>query len=244
MDIHKPKPVHSWRELASEIGVVVIGILIALTLEQVVEAWRDHRHVVEARENARAEIARNLGYMVRRAETEPCVSKRLDEIAGLIAQVSAGQAIKGPIWIGHPLIWFTSDGRYKTALQSGGISLMPTDEQAGYSNLYTLFAEYTASEKDEKNAWNELRTLDLLPTPSPGYDQRLRSALEHARMARWQMEVIVTSALQIAKDLHLAPEKLESFKQESVCIPLHTPRDKALKLVIEGRPAHLVYDEP
>lgn len=84
----------------------------------------------------------------------------------------------------------------------------------------------------------------MLPTPSPGYDQRLRSALEHARMARWQMEVIVTSALQIAKDLHLAPEKLESFKQESVCIPLHTPRDKALKLVIEGRPAHLVYDEP
>ena len=38
MDIHKPKPVHSWRELLSEVGVVVIGIVIALTGEQAVEA--------------------------------------------------------------------------------------------------------------------------------------------------------------------------------------------------------------
>ncbi len=244
MDIHKPKPVHSWREFLSEIGVIVIGILIALTLEQAVEAWRDHRHVVEARENTRAEIAKNLGYMVRRAQTEACVTNRLDEIAGLIAQISAGQPVKGPIWIGHPLIWFTVDGRYKTALQSGGISLMPTDEQAGYSDLYTLFAEYTASEKDEAKAWNELRTLDLQPTPSPGYDQRLRSALEHARMARWQMEVILTAALDIAQSLHLEAEKLRPFKQESACIPLRTPRDQALKLVVEGRPQHLAYDEP
>ena len=33
MEIHKPKPVHNWRELLTEIGVVVIGILIALSLE-------------------------------------------------------------------------------------------------------------------------------------------------------------------------------------------------------------------
>ncbi|MDQ2764026.1 MAG: hypothetical protein M3Y22_11270 [Pseudomonadota bacterium] len=37
VDIHKPKPVHSWREFLSEIGIVVCGIVIALTGEQVVE---------------------------------------------------------------------------------------------------------------------------------------------------------------------------------------------------------------
>jgi N-acyl homoserine lactone hydrolase len=30
MEIHKPKPVHSWRELLTEIGVVAIGVAIAL----------------------------------------------------------------------------------------------------------------------------------------------------------------------------------------------------------------------
>jgi hypothetical protein len=34
MAIHKPKPVHNWRELASEVGVIVVGIIIALTAEQ------------------------------------------------------------------------------------------------------------------------------------------------------------------------------------------------------------------
>ena len=37
VDIHKPKPVHNWREFLSEISVIVCGIAIALTGEQVVE---------------------------------------------------------------------------------------------------------------------------------------------------------------------------------------------------------------
>ncbi|MGL4313706.1 MAG: hypothetical protein ACRCSO_06910, partial [Sphingomonas sp.] len=59
-----------------------------------------------------------------------------------------------------------------------------------------------------------------------------------------QMEVILTAALDIAQSLHLEAEKLRPFKQESACIPLRTPRDQALKLVVEGRPQHLAYDEP
>ena len=37
MEIHKPKPVHSWRELLTELGIVVLGICIAISLEQFVE---------------------------------------------------------------------------------------------------------------------------------------------------------------------------------------------------------------
>ena len=32
MDVHKPKPVHSWRGLLSEVGIIVLGVLIALTM--------------------------------------------------------------------------------------------------------------------------------------------------------------------------------------------------------------------
>ncbi len=38
MDIHKPKPWHGWRELAKEVGTIVLGVLIAIGLEQTVEA--------------------------------------------------------------------------------------------------------------------------------------------------------------------------------------------------------------
>jgi hypothetical protein len=38
MDIHKPKPWRGWRELAKEVGTIVLGVLIAIGCEQTVEA--------------------------------------------------------------------------------------------------------------------------------------------------------------------------------------------------------------
>ena len=38
MHFHLPKPPENWRDLLNEVGVIVIGILIALAREQVVES--------------------------------------------------------------------------------------------------------------------------------------------------------------------------------------------------------------
>jgi len=37
MHIHLPKPLHGWKEFTNEIFVIVVGVLIALGFEQVVE---------------------------------------------------------------------------------------------------------------------------------------------------------------------------------------------------------------
>ncbi|MBV9549476.1 MAG: hypothetical protein JO256_07365, partial [Alphaproteobacteria bacterium] len=63
MEIHKPKPIHNWRELLTEIGVVVIGVCIALAAEQTVEALHAHERAAVVRANIRTEIAYNLGQM-------------------------------------------------------------------------------------------------------------------------------------------------------------------------------------
>jgi hypothetical protein len=39
MHFHLPKPLHGWRALAGEVGIIVVGVLIALGAEQAVEAW-------------------------------------------------------------------------------------------------------------------------------------------------------------------------------------------------------------
>ena len=48
---HKSYPVRSWREFIKEIGIIVIGVLIALGAEQTAEAlhWR---HKVEEADGA------------------------------------------------------------------------------------------------------------------------------------------------------------------------------------------------
>ncbi|HWC55911.1 MAG TPA: hypothetical protein VG434_02960, partial [Sphingomicrobium sp.] len=56
MHFHLPKPLHGWREFAGEVGIIVVGVLIALGAEQVVEEWRWHRQVGEANLAFRTEL--------------------------------------------------------------------------------------------------------------------------------------------------------------------------------------------
>jgi len=84
MDIHKPKPVHTWRELLSEVGVIVIGIAIALTGEQAIEAlhWR---HRVEAAETSmRGELGLDLAYAAESQAFAPCLKGYVDRLEAAI----------------------------------------------------------------------------------------------------------------------------------------------------------------
>lgn len=69
MDIHKPKPVHSWREFLTEIGIVVLGIVIALLAEQTVEAIHRSREASSLRGELREE-SRQILNDARRCEAE------------------------------------------------------------------------------------------------------------------------------------------------------------------------------
>ena len=39
MHFHLPKPLHGWREFAGEVGIIVIGVLIALGADQLLNDW-------------------------------------------------------------------------------------------------------------------------------------------------------------------------------------------------------------
>jgi len=56
---HLPKPLHGWREFLGEVGIIVIGVLIALGAEQGVEAVHHRSQVHTATEKLRAESIEN-----------------------------------------------------------------------------------------------------------------------------------------------------------------------------------------
>ena len=62
MDIHKPHAAKTWREFFIEIGTIVVGILIALGLEQVIEQVHWHNQVKEAEASIENEILTNVTY--------------------------------------------------------------------------------------------------------------------------------------------------------------------------------------
>src|SRR5438067_2189068 len=85
MEVHRPKPAHGWRAFLGEVGIIVLGVLIALVAEQAVRAM-EWRHKVHAAEAAMAiELRDDDGPQAyARAVMHPCLQQALDGIRGAV----------------------------------------------------------------------------------------------------------------------------------------------------------------
>ncbi len=91
MEIHKPKPVHNWREFLVELGTITLGVMIALAAEQAVEGWREHRQYQTDREAVRTELGLQFMLMRRLPDrrTVACAAHQLDEVSALLDRAKA-----------------------------------------------------------------------------------------------------------------------------------------------------------
>lgn len=80
MRIRLFKPLHGWRAFSGEVGIIVIGVLIALGAEQVVQTFNQRREMRELRAAVDNEIAYGLGTYDARLKQEACVEARLAEL--------------------------------------------------------------------------------------------------------------------------------------------------------------------
>jgi hypothetical protein len=80
MHFHLPKPLHGWREFAGEVGIIVVGVLIALSGEQFVERLHWRSEVREADRRISDDVKYDLSNASERFAIDPCLRPRLAEI--------------------------------------------------------------------------------------------------------------------------------------------------------------------
>jgi hypothetical protein len=97
MHLHLPKAIHGWREFAKEVGIIVLGVLIALGFEQVVQAWRWREDAQTTRQALANEIEYSILWATERLAAQHCLR---DRIAHLTAKLDSG----GPAWTADPLV--------------------------------------------------------------------------------------------------------------------------------------------
>ncbi|THD60483.1 hypothetical protein [Phenylobacterium sp.] len=230
MEIHKPKAAHSWREFATEIGTIVIGVLIALAAEQAVEAIHEHHVAEEARRNVRAEAALDVGFVQGRLAANACVDQRIEDLQGLLARAGDGAPQPRIGWVGHPPTTPMFTTRWASATASGRNSLFSADEQDRYGNLYGLFARFDEHQSREQAAWARLRILETWPGPlGPALRLELAKALQEARYEAWDLRFGGSVVLQQAKALGImSAEDPSDPSLAAICLPLSTPRAEAL----------------
>jgi hypothetical protein len=154
MEIHKPKPVHSWREFLKEYAIVVLGVLTALSLEQAVEKWREHEQYLLQRNAIRSELDSAVSNITRRKEFRACLVQRLDEISALLDRAEAHQSFTPITWVGSPNSFSIRDSDQSNLSQS---ILIPPDEQMPYRVMYIFLHSIR---NDRRNAQRDWRSKD------------------------------------------------------------------------------------
>jgi hypothetical protein len=225
MHIHVPKPIHGWKQFFNEVFVIVIGIAIALTGEQLLETWREHHQADKSLGAIEDELKVNLGRMKSRVETAGCIDRRLNEIA---AYIEAPSGTKRPTWVGRPQFWSMQTSAVQAARSYGSLTVLPREEQMAIATVYGAMAQFADIEKDEQWAWAELRSITEDRDLSDSDKASLRQALQRARFAAWVLHVSAEQSIDEAKVLHIAPADIGEGSS-SVCIPMATPFDQAAR---------------
>ena len=228
MRFRVPKPLHGWRAFAGEVGIIVIGVLIALAAGQVVETIHERQLATEARENVSAEAATNIGFIRDRLSVQACIDRRLGELQAILSRTGEGPLTPQPTWVSRPPLWPFFFGRWEAATASGRNSLFSSREQARFSILYRVFSEFDADQAREQAVWSELRALEWWQGPlGPQARLSFTQALQQAKYLSWDLHYGGMYGLRLAREMGL-PDRSVAPELHAICVPITESRADAL----------------
>lgn len=166
MHFHLPRPLHGWRAFAGEVGIIVMGVLIALGAEQFAQDLRWRRDVRDFRAAVDTELEFNLAASEFRIRQSPCLQRRLAELDRWSAAQRSGQAVPLLREIGYPKR--VSPGT--SVWESRGADLtshVPIQARLAYADFYDLIANQWDLLQGERQTWLSLNGFNHATKLSP-----------------------------------------------------------------------------
>lgn len=156
MEVHIPKqPPRSWREFLKDVGIIVLGVLIALTAEQSVQWLHRYQNRRQLEADLREEMRMND---ITLREDLRVLSARKDwafqEAHAIQTAVKANNiASLGQHELKFPPGVFSlpNDSVWQHARESGTVALLARDEAEAYTTLFRFrerLAEFANRERD------------------------------------------------------------------------------------------------
>lgn len=194
MHFHLPKPLHGWREFFGEVGIIVVGVLIALAAEQLVDEIHWRAETRATRNALYSEVRDNLSAAEFRASQQDCIDRRLGEIATIFRTHADGRPIILTGAIGRPMYYGTSSETWDVAVSSQAVAHMPLHEKLDFAFSYLLFANMKDVQNREQDAWLKLNVLNDPGVLDAGDWPGLHQAYAEARALSSRMQLITNFA--------------------------------------------------
>jgi hypothetical protein len=119
--------------------------------------------------------------------------------------------------------------RWQATSQAGRAALLSPEQLALYGDLYSYMANVNAAMAQEQLDWARLRSLEHLQRLTPEMAFPLINTLQEARYINWRIGVWTIQIGSVAARLHLGSGRNDIPASRSACIPLTTPRDRAIR---------------
>lgn len=129
MHVHLPKPLHGWREFLGEVGIVFLGVLIALGAEQVIETLRWSHKLSEVKQDLTAEMREDNGVIASGLLIRTrCADQVLDHVTAAIDRRADRREIAA-LTRRYPLLTGTFDSQAFTVAQSSEALLHGAEQE-------------------------------------------------------------------------------------------------------------------
>jgi len=210
MEIHAPeKPILTVKEAVVHLSIVTIGILIALSLEGLVE-WTHHRALVrEARANIAAEIQDNRKELQKTLDRLDYMYKHLADAADAADAMTTAwdPAAAAPFFdarggernVTHRFyVADLRDASHSTAQSTGALSYMEYPEVKKYADVYGFQNDYLRGQTAAATAAIESASLGLVLLKKPA-SQDVDAVRRQLRIAMGNMMMERTLGFQLMK---------------------------------------------
>lgn len=150
MDLRKIKISRGWKDLTKEIGIVVVGVLLALVAEQTAQSI-ERRHKVDAAERAmRVEISQDDGPQAwYRDRTNRCVEAALDDIRTAVETHQSRAVVIKAIMRYHTPFWTWDSLAFASANSSDVALHLPSDTLQRWASAYSVMPTLEAANAKE-----------------------------------------------------------------------------------------------
>jgi len=182
MHIHKPKGFHNLKEFMAEISVIIVGILIALSAEQLIEWIHIESKLSETREALRAELSIDAANLKAMNDENACADARLN----LLQDWSDGKVQVNTAHLAsmqsRPLLWTLPITAWEVTESTGVMAHMPIKERLAYAEVYDELANERTHIWDERRAWDLLARYAGKTTLDPLEARTLKADLGTVRI--------------------------------------------------------------
>jgi hypothetical protein len=216
VEIHRPGVVRNWREFLKEVGIIVLGVSVALAGEEIVNNYNWKEEVAVVEDSVDDELADALFSAMERVKITDCQRRTLDRLDQL-ADESRGTLVIRNAPLRRVRLW--GSAAWDAAVASGTIAHMDHDKRNTYAALFSFLHLFRDLNMRQEELWAKI---DAYRRPRVLTDEsrnRFVEGISQLRALTGTMNLAAQQFIERARplQLELSPEDAAELRKPLQC---------------------------